>query len=225
MIEFMKNLYNWGIGTFETAVLWIVSVVGVLGYGGIVVLMALESSFAPFPSEVVVPPAGYLTVHGDMNIVLVILSGVFGSLLGASVNYIIAYRYGRKFLLKHGSYLFLPEKRLNKMEAFFAKHGEITTLVGRMIPVVRQYISFPAGLAKMNFGKFLFYTGLGASIWVIILAFVGRTVGNNIDMVKEHLHTITLISVPVMIVLVFGYIIISRYFSGKNKNNGAKSEQ
>jgi membrane protein DedA with SNARE-associated domain len=183
--------------------------------------MGLESSFIPFPSEVIVPPAGYLTVHGNMNIVLVIFSGIFGSLLGASVNYFIAYRYGRSFLLKYGKYLFLPEERFNKIDLFFSNHGEITTLIGRMIPVVRQYISFPAGLAKMNFFKFLFYTGLGASIWVIILAFVGRAVGNNIDLVKEHLHKITLVSIPIMIALALGYIIISRYFSGRKDKKEA----
>ncbi len=222
MIDFIKSVYNWAVDIFAALVAWVVSVVGVLGYGGIVVLMALESSFVPFPSEVVVPPAGYLTVHGDMNIVLVILSGILGSLTGAAVNYAIAYRYGRRFLLKYGRYLFLPEERLNKMDEFFARHGEITTLVGRMIPVVRQYISFPAGLAKMNFARFLFYTGLGASVWVVILAFVGRAVGNNIDLVKEHLHTITLVSIPVMAAVIVGYIAVSRYFSGKKKKKEAE---
>jgi len=198
---------------------WLVGIISILGYGGIIVGMAFESSFFPFPpSEIVMAPAGFnTTIDGDMkmNIVMVILSGAFGSMLGASLNYAIAYKYGRRFLLKYGRYLFLNETRMNRMDAFFTKHGEITTFIGRLIPVVRWYISFPAGLARMNYLKFLFYTGIGATIWVTILAFIGRTVGNNIELVKNHLHTVMLILIPVMAALIAGYILVGRYFSGK----------
>jgi membrane protein DedA with SNARE-associated domain len=196
-----------------------VNTVGVLGYPGIIILMALESSFVPFPSEVVVPPAGYLTVHGDMNIVLVIVSGILGSTLGASVNYFIARRFGRKFLSRYSRYLFLTEERLAWMDGYFAKHGEITTLIGRMIPVVRQYISLPAGVAGMHYGRFAIFTAIGASVWVIMLAVVGRTVGNNIELVKEHMHTLLLISIPAIILLVVGYIYVNKRFFHRDKNH------
>lgn len=216
MLDYLSRLYHWAVDVFTLAVVWIVGVVGKLGYAGIIVMMGLESSFIPFPSEVVIPPAGYLTVHGDMNIVLVIACGILGSLVGASVNYWIGLRFGRAFLARYGRYLFLTEERLKYMDGYFKRHGEITTLIGRMIPVVRQYISFPAGVAGMHFGRFLLYTGLGASVWVVILAFIGRAVGNNIEMVKEHLNTVLFISAPVMVAVVVVYIIVKkRVFSSK----------
>jgi membrane protein DedA with SNARE-associated domain len=200
---------------FGSMVLFLVNTVGVLGYPGIILLMAVESSFIPFPSEVVIPPAGYLTVHGDMNIILVVLAGVFGSLIGASVNYLIAYFLGRKFLIKYQRFLFLNEKRIDAMDRFFQKHGEITTFIGRLIPAVRQLISLPAGLAKMHFGKFIAYTALGASIWVTILAYIGRFVGNNAELVKEYSHKVGLAILPIIILIIVAYLLIVRYVEKK----------
>ncbi len=186
------------------------AVVGVtqsLGYVGIIILMALESSFFPFPSEIVVPPAGFLAANGNMNIYIVIFCGILGSVLGALVNYFLALRYGRIFLVRYGKYVFFDENKLVRMESFFRSHGEITTFVGRLIPGVRQYISFPAGLAKMNIYKFVAYTALGAGIWVVILAYVGFYVGKNIDLVRERLSTITIILIPLLFLLVLVYIL------------------
>lgn len=183
-----------------------------LGYLGIIFLMALESSFFPFPSEVVVPPAGFLAATGQMNIFMVIFCGILGSVIGALVNYYLAVRFGRAFLFRYGNYFFLGEDKLLKMENFFFSHGEITTFVGRLIPGVRQYISFPAGLARMSIAKFVFYTAAGAGIWVVILAYVGFYVGKNIDLVKEKLATITMIILPLLLLLVLIYIIVYRKY-------------
>jgi len=188
-----------------------------MGYLGIVFLMTLESSFVPFPSEVVVPPAGYLAAQGKMNIYLVILSGVTGSILGALVNYYLAVFMGRSLLEKYGKYLFLPVERLNKMDEYFKVHGEITTFVGRLLPAVRQYISFPAGLARMNMPKFIFFTSLGAGIWVVILAVLGYFVGNNLELIKSNLHPITVITLCVLTVVVAVYI----YWHKKRRKNAA----
>ena len=144
---------------------WIVSTVGSLGYPGIFILMMLESSFVPFPSEVIMIPAGYLASKGEMQIVIVILCGIFGSLVGALINYYLAVWLGRPFLLNYGKYVMFKEEHLYKMETFFQRHGHISTFTGRLIPMVRQYISFPAGLARMNIPMFCFYTTLGAGIW------------------------------------------------------------
>ncbi|MEK7843517.1 MAG: DedA family protein, partial [Pseudomonadota bacterium] len=149
---------------------WIVRTVGGLGYPGIFIMMFLESSFVPFPSEVVMIPAGYLAYKGEMNLVLAILAGTLGSLTGALFNYYLAVKLGRPFLLHYGKYVMFSEASLRKMEDFFARHGHISTFTGRLIPVVRQYISLPAGLARMNLAVFSFYTSLGAGIWVTILA-------------------------------------------------------
>jgi membrane protein DedA with SNARE-associated domain len=177
--------------------------------------MAIESSFIPFPSEVIIPPAGYLTVHGDMNIALVVAMGVLGSLIGASINYSLAFFLGRKFLIKYQRFLFLNEKRIDAMDTFFHKHGEITTFIGRLIPVVRQLISLPAGLARMNFGKFLAYTFLGAFIWVGILAYIGRFAGNNAELVKEYSHRVGLAIFPIILLLIAAYVLITRYVEKK----------
>ncbi len=194
----------------DAFVQFILNAVHNMGYAGIVIMMALESSFVPFPSEVVVPPAGYLAAQGKMNIYLVVISGITGSIIGALVNYYLAVFMGRALLVKYGRYLFMPVERLNKMESYFKVHGEITTFVGRLIPAVRQYISFPAGLARMNMAKFIFFTSLGAGIWVVILAVLGYFVGNNIELIKSNLHPITIITLCVLTVVVTFYIIWHR---------------
>ena len=185
---------------------WIVQTVSDLGYIGIFVMMLLESSFFPFPSEVAMIPAGYLASKGEMNIYLVVMAGILGSLAGAVFNYWLALKFGRVFVLKFGKYFFFKEETLIKMETYFAKHGEISTFVGRLVPVVRQYISLPAGLSKMDLAKFSFYTSLGAGIWVIILALLGYFIGDNELLVKEYLHSIIVGVVLVLICIVFIYI-------------------
>lgn len=171
--------------------LWIVNTVGGLGYTGIFFLMFLESSFFPFPSEVVMPPAGYLASKGKMSLALAIASGTAGSLAGALFNYYLAMFLGRSFIVKYGRYfLFTPEK-LEKMERFFQKHGAISMFVGRLLPGVRQYISLPAGISRMNVLVFSIFTVLGAGIWVSVLAVIGYLVGNNEELLKRHLHLAT----------------------------------
>ena len=166
---------------------FIVETVSDLGYIGIFIMMTLESSFFPFPSEVVLIPAGYLVYKGEMNAYLVTFSSVLGSILGAFINYYLALYLGREFLLKFGKYFFFKKEHLKKVEDFFQKHGSISTFNGRLIPVIRQYISFPAGLAMMNKIKFCFYTSLGAFIWSIILMFLGYFLGKEEKLIKEYL--------------------------------------
>ena len=184
---------------------FIVETVGTLGYAGIFIMMFLESSFFPFPSEVVMIPAGYLAYKGEMNMYLVILFGILGSLAGALFNYYIAVKFGRRFLIKYGKYFFIKEETIVKMEEFFKKHGHISTFSGRLIPVVRQYISLPAGLAKMNLFVFSLYTSLGAGIWVAILAILGYYLGDNEGLIKEYLRYIIVAILIALVVLAFWY--------------------
>ena len=186
---------------------WIVKTVGDLGYIGIFVMMFLESSFFPFPSEVVMIPAGYLAYKGEMNLALAIACGIGGSLAGALFNYYLAIRFGRAFLAKYGKYVLIKEESLQKMEDFFARHGHISTFSGRLIPAVRQYISLPAGLARMDLLKFSIYTSLGAGIWVAILALLGYYIGHNEIMLKEYLQTII---ISILVLLVVGAIFYIR---------------
>jgi membrane protein DedA with SNARE-associated domain len=169
---------------------WIVDTVSSLGYIGIFIMMFLESSFFPFPSEVVMIPAGYLAANGEMNIFIAILAGIIGSLAGAIFNYFLAKKFGRTFITKYGKFIFFKEETLQKMEDFFEKHGHISTFSGRLIPVIRQYISLPAGLASMNLWKFSLYTSLGAGIWVLILTLLGYLVGNNQELISGYLQQI-----------------------------------
>ena len=150
-----------------------------LNYWTITLLMAIESSFIPFPSEVVVPPAAYKAAVGDsMNVYLVVLCATLGADLGALINYFLAKWLGRPIVYKFANSRFghmclIDEAKVQHAEEYFDKHGALSTFIGRLIPAVRQLISIPAGLAKMKLGTFLLYTTLGAGIWNSILAAIG----------------------------------------------------
>jgi len=185
---------------------FVVDAVESLGYIGIFIMMFLESSFFPFPSEVAMIPAGYLAVQGKMNLFVAIFVGIAGSLAGALFNYFLAVKFGRGFLLKYGKYFFIKEETIAKTESFFKDHGAISTFTGRLIPAVRQYISFPAGLAKMDLKLFSFYTVLGAGLWVTILALIGYFFGANEELAKEHVKEITIVVLGLLGVLIFWYV-------------------
>ena len=188
----------------------IVSYIGDMGYWGIFLLMFLESTFFPFPSEIIMIPAGYLAYKGEMNLYIIILVGILGSVAGALLNYYLAMIFGRKFILKYGKYFFIKEETLDKLDSFFAKHGEISTFTGRLIPGIRQLISLPAGLARMHIAKFSFYTALGAGIWVIVLVTVGYLVGSNEALISEYLKSATLIALVSVVLITVFYVIRHR---------------
>ena len=150
-----------------------------LNYWVITLLMAIESSFIPFPSEVVVPPAAYLAAEkGELNVFLVVFFATVGAIIGALVNYALAYYLGRPIVYKFANSRFghmclIDEDKVKHAEVYFEKHGALSTFIGRLIPAVRQLISIPAGLAKMKLSTFLLYTTLGAGIWNAILAGIG----------------------------------------------------
>lgn len=185
---------------------WIVQTVGAFGYIGIFVMMLIESSIFPLPSEVVMIPAGYLCAKGEMNLVIVIVLGTLGSIAGALLNYYLAVKLGRKLILKYGHYVFFKPETLEKVEVFFKMHGSFSTFTGRLIPVIRHYISLPAGLARMNVWLFCFYTGFGAAIWVSILTFLGYYFGQNEALLNEHLHTITIAVIVFIVIFAAIYI-------------------
>jgi len=185
---------------------FIVNTVDSLGYAGIFIMMFLESSFFPFPSEVAMIPAGLLAAQGKMSLVLAIMIGIAGSLSGALFNYFLAVKFGRGFLLKYGKYFFISEETIAKTEKFFKDHGAISTFTGRLIPAVRQYISFPAGLAKMDLKIFSLYTILGAGLWVTILALIGYFVGANEALAKAYTKEITIGVLVALALLLFWYV-------------------
>ena len=187
-------------------VTWIASTIGRMGYTGVVALMFLESSFVPFPSEVVVPPAGYLAAKGQMNLFLVILAGIAGSILGAIFNYWISLTFGRPFFERYGKYFLVSDKALERADVYFARHGHISTFIGRLLPGIRQLISLPAGLTRMNVPLFLFYTTLGSGIWVVTLAWVGFWVGNNQALVHRYMHTASYVLAAFCVTLAAAYV-------------------
>jgi membrane protein DedA with SNARE-associated domain len=150
-----------------------------LGYPGIVALMAMESSILPVPSELVMPPAGYWAAKGEMNFMVALLCGVLGSIIGALANYYGAQLIGRPLIQRYGKYVLLSEKNLERSERFFAQHGEISTLIGRLFPVIRHLISIPAGLHRMPLPKFILYTAVGAALWCAILTYIGYFLGQH----------------------------------------------
>ncbi len=185
----------------------LVSYIGDMGYWGIFLFMFLESTFFPFPSEIVMIPAGYLAFKNELNLYMVILAGIAGSVAGALFNYYLAMHFGRKFILRYGRYFFIKEETLDKLEAFFIRHGELSTFNGRLIPGIRQLISLPAGLARMNMAKFAFYSGFGAGIWVIVLVALGYLLGSNEALISEYLHSATLIALFCVVLITIFYIV------------------
>lgn len=157
---------------------WTASLLDNLNYGTILLLMLIESTVIPFPSEVVVAPAAYHAAAGYQNVFLVVLFATIGADLGAAINYAAAYYLGRPIIYRFvrsrwGKLCLLNEEKIQRSEKYFADHGVVATLTGRLLPVIRQLISVPAGLAKMHFGKFLLYTTVGAGVWNSILATLG----------------------------------------------------
>ncbi|SFV61562.1 Alkaline phosphatase like protein [hydrothermal vent metagenome] len=183
------------------------------GYLGIFIMMTIESSFIPFPSEIVLIPAGYLASQGEMSISMIMISALGGSIVGAFINYYLALTLGRKILIKYGKYFFIKVKTLEKMEDFFDKHGHISTFTGRLIPGIRQLISVPAGLARMNLAQFSFFTALGAGIWALVLTLLGFYIGENQTLINTYLREIT---IAVLLGLV---IIVGVYYTIKKMRN------
>ena len=187
------------------------------GYLGIFIMMAIESSFVPFPSEIVLIPAGYLASQGDMTLGMIMVAALGGSMVGAFVNYYLALTLGRKILQRYGKYFFIKESALVKMEDYFEKHGHISTFIGRLIPGIRQLISIPAGLSRMNLAVFSGYTALGAGIWALILTLLGYFIGENQELLDAYLKQITLGVVFLLALLGFWYF-------RKNKNKADSNE-
>jgi membrane protein DedA with SNARE-associated domain len=194
---------------------WLLQTLLDLGYPGIVALMALESSILPVPSELVMPPAGYWAAKGQMSFGLALVCGVLGSVIGALANYYGAQLIGRPLIQRYGKYVFLSEKNLLRSERFFAEHGEISTLIGRLFPVIRHIISIPAGLHRMPLPKFILYTAVGAAVWCAILTWIGYFLGQHEGALRTaEIHryvTWALIAlVPLSLILVVIYILRRR---------------
>ena len=210
----------------------------VWGYAFIFVFMAVESSFIPFPSEIVMIPAGFLAARGELSLhaglpdlALAVVVGVLGSILGAYVNYFLSASLGKPFLRRYGKWFFLSPLALDRACEIFNRYGNMATFVCRLLPAIRQLISIPAGIAKMPFGPFTFYTALGAGIWTAVLAitgyWLGRTAGDItyselVHRGKAFIDGNMVWVVVAVAVLVAAHVVISKIVM---RSNGAKSTQ
>lgn len=196
---------------------WLLDTIGGMGYPGIFLLMAMESSIIPVPSELVMPPAGYLVFQGRMNMATVIVCGALGSLAGAYANYFASHYLGRPLIIKYGKYVLIPPDKFERVETFFLRHGEISTFIGRLLPVVRHLISIPAGLSGMNHLRFSVYTLLGAGIWCGILAGIGYVIGENQQLITRYAHH------ALAWVVVFSVALVSVYVWRQRRRGGIKA--
>ncbi|MDR1005460.1 MAG: DedA family protein [Bacteroidales bacterium] len=196
-----------------------------LNYGTITLLMTIESSFIPFPSEVVVPPAAYKAMKKDsnMNIVLVVLFATLGALIGAIINYYLAMWLGRPIIYKFaeskiGKMCLLNKEKIQKAEDYFKRHGKTSTFIGRLVPAIRQLISIPAGLAKMKLSIFVLYTTLGALLWNIALALLGYVAHGQQDVINKYSSELSYVLIALGVLFVC-YLIYKGFFSKKKKKN------
>ena len=192
-----------------------------MNYASITALMTIESSFIPFPSEVVIPPAVYVaseptsalcaTGNYPLDVALIVLFGTIGAMLGAVINYLLSMWLGRPIIYKFadsrvGHLLLLSSEKVQKAETYFNEHGKVSTFIGRLIPGIRQLISIPAGLAKMHFGQFMLYTFLGAFIWNSVLALLGYIAHGQADLINQYSHELSIIILVLVGVVVLYYV-------------------
>lgn len=227
MTQFFIQYIEWGV---QHAYLW--------GFLFVFLLMTIESSFIPFPSEIVMIPAGFLAYRNELlfssaitNLLVVIFCGTLGSILGAYINYFLFLKLGRPFLYRHGKYLFLSPSSIARAEEIFNRHGELTTFVCRLLPGIRQLISIPAGLAKMPLSRFTLFTFLGAGLWSAILALTGyylaslasnmsyaELVLNGRDYIRSHLPWL-IFGLSIIIVI---YVFLHQKIMGANTEKSMK---
>lgn len=185
---------------------WIMSVIATMGYGGIVLLMAIESACVPLPSEIIMPFAGFLVFKGEMSLWLVALAGAMGCVLGSIPAYYVGMLGGRPLAERYGKYILLSKNDLDLADRLFAKHGEIIILIARMLPAVRTFIAFPAGVVRMNMPKFIIYTFIGSLIWCWLLAYAGMKLGEHWESLKVYFHQFHYVIIAAGVLFVVWYV-------------------
>ena len=164
-----------------------VEIIKSLGYIGVLIAVFIESTFVPIPSEITLIPAGFAAAKGEMSITILYICSIVGSTSGALLNYWIAYRFGEPLLLRYGKYFFINKEKLNKMKRFFLKYGGISVFLGRFLPGLKHFITFPAGIARMPIYAFTLYSALGSGIWCALFLYMGYTIGENEELIGEYL--------------------------------------
>jgi membrane protein DedA with SNARE-associated domain len=190
---------------------FIIFIISSLGYFGIVFCMTIESACIPLPSEIIMPFSGYLVFTGKFSIIAVTLAGAVGNLIGSIIAYVAGYFGGRPFVEKYGKYFLISHKDLDLADSWFSKYGDAAVFFSRMLPIIRTFISLPAGISKMRFGHFCAYTFIGAAPWCLMLAFIGIKLGENWNTIGVYFHQADLL---IGILLIIGILLwVRRHFA------------
>jgi len=185
---------------------WLVNCIEGVGYIGIFVAMFLGNVLVPIPVELIMIPAGYLVQQGNMNLFVLLSFAIAGDVCGSLFSYYIAFHFGRFVILKYAKYLFFNQERMEKLEHFFASHGEISIITGRLTPGLRHFMAFPAGLSHMNAKRFAVYTGVGGGIWMGVLIFVGHIIGGNKALIRHYLPYLSGAAFMLVFLMILFYI-------------------
>ncbi len=186
---------------------FVIAVIGFTGYSGIFFLMFVESCGIPMPSEIIMPFSGFLVNLGQFNFWLVAIIGALGNLGGSLLAYWLGAKGGRPLIEKYGKYILISKHDLDTADYWFLRYGNLTVFFGRLLPVVRTYISFPAGISKMNLKKFIIYTFTGAFLWSTLFAWLGVKMGSNWELIRTKLHNFDLLMLIIVIILIVWYVV------------------
>lgn len=194
---------------------WVIGVISALNYGGVILLMAIESANIPLPSEIIMPFSGFLVAKGEMNLWWVGLAGGFGCVVGSIFSYYLGYFGGRPLIEKYGKYILISHHDLDLADKWFKNRGDMTVFVGRLLPVVRTFISFPAGIARMNIWKFVVYSFLGSVPWCVLLAFAGQKMGENWENLRKYFHGVDWVILALIVLGIVWWV--WRHLKNRNK--------
>lgn len=208
----MDELLDAAYALIEESFAWVTDFIIALGYWGLAIGMAIESANVPLPSELILPFGGYLVSTGRLNFWGAVMAGTIGGTLGSVASYYLGLRGGRPLLMKYGRYIGISRSKLATADRWFANYGEATVFFTRLMPIVRTFISLPAGLTGMNFKKFVIYTFLGSLPWSVLLVYVGVKLGENWQLIKPWFHRLDAV-VAVGIVVGIIYLIVHRRWS------------
>lgn len=200
---------------------WIISVISQLGYAGIVLTMAIESACIPLPSELIMPFSGYLAFTGRFSLWGVSVAGAFGCVVGSVVAYWVGVWGGRPFLQRYGKYVLISSKDLDTADRWFEKYGEWAIFFSRLLPIIRTFISLPAGIARMRFWRFVIYTFIGSLPWCFMLAYVGKVLGENWKSLKVYFHRADILIAILLALAVFFFVY--RHVKPEKKNSPVSS--
>lgn len=181
---------------------WITMWISALGYGGVIAMMAIESACVPLPSEIIMPFTGYLVYKGEFNLHVASIAGAFGCVVGSGIAYYAGMKGGRPFLERYGRYILIRRRDIDRADHLFERYGEKIVFFSRLLPVVRTFISFPAGIARMHFVRFLMYSFIGSVPWCYFLTYLGYVLGKNWNTLGKYFHNVDLV---IGIILVAGF--------------------